>query len=178
MKKVIVASAIVVLLAAMIGCKSKGGPSLSETLSWMSQTYNPYEDGFGGHGEYISKCSMNCEDVGDEISWRETLTYKGCQITTKTTNNRKTDHGLQEKFNLGDIDLQSIRVVTSNPKLANVAEIQFSARNNAEALIYTGNIIGKGTNSEIAMDDPAYAERFASAFRHAVELCGGKPSTF
>ncbi len=28
------------------------------------------------------------------------------------------------------------------------------------------------------MDDVAYASRFAEAFRHAVELCGGKPSTF
>lgn len=28
------------------------------------------------------------------------------------------------------------------------------------------------------MDDVAYAGRFAEAFRHAVELCGGKPSDF
>jgi hypothetical protein len=28
------------------------------------------------------------------------------------------------------------------------------------------------------VDDVSYAERFAKAFRHAVELCGGKSSKF
>jgi hypothetical protein len=27
-------------------------------------------------------------------------------------------------------------------------------------------------------DDPAYAKRFAKAFVHAIEICGGKPSKF
>ena len=173
--KLVLAGAIVFSSVVPTACNNRYGPSLSETLSWMSQTYNPHEDGFGGHGEYLTKCMASCEDVGDEISSRETFTYKGCQIATITTSNRKEDHGLHETFNLRDIDPQSI-LVTSDP--ATVPEVKFSARNNAEALIYSGNIVGKGTNSAFAMDDAAYAERFANALRHAVELCGGRPSTF
>lgn len=32
--------------------------------------------------------------------------------------------------------------------------------------------------SDLAVDSLEFAQRFAKAFRHAVELCGGKPSTF
>lgn len=143
----------------------------------MARTYNPREDGFGGHGSYLSECAANCDDVGPQFSTRETLAYTGCKITHTVKSTRRSDHGLVEAFNLADIDPQSIRVV-SNPPLGGTAQVEFSARNDAEALIYTGNIIGKGTRSEFAMDDVAYAGRFAEAFRHAVELCGGKPSDF
>jgi hypothetical protein len=34
------------------------------------------------------------------------------------------------------------------------------------------------TSSTLGFASPDYAERFAKAFRHAVELCGGKASTF
>jgi hypothetical protein len=167
----------VVMLSAMTACNKRQGPSLSETLAWMAQTYNSREDGFGGHGWSLGKCMAKCEDVGAEVSLHETFNYKGCQITTTTISNREGDHGLHETFNLRDIDPQSIRVL-NNPPLGDVAEVKFSTRNNVEALVYTGNTIGKSDNSEFTMDDLAYAGRFTEAFRHAVELCGGKPSAF
>jgi hypothetical protein len=150
---------------------------LDETLAWMKQTYNPYENGFGGHGQYQTECAAHCEDVGAQIFSRETLAYEGCQITTVTTSNRKDDRGLRETFSLRDIDPQSIHVPTT-PLLGGVSEVQFLARNNAEALTYTGDIVGKGSSSEFAMDNVAYADRFANALRLAVELCGGKTSKF
>jgi hypothetical protein len=150
---------------------------LAETLAWMAQTYNPYENGFGGHGTSKTECMAKCEDVGAELLSHEALTYRGCQIATTTTSNRKDDRGLQETFNLRDIDPLSIQV-PSSPSLGAIAEVQFTARDNTEALVYTGNIVGKGTRSEFVMDDVAYAHRFAKAFRHAVELCGGKASKF
>ena len=36
----------------------------------------------------------------------------------------------------------------------------------------------KTTKLSFNVDDAEYAKRFANAFRHAVELCGGKPSKF
>lgn len=145
----------------------------------MARTYNPRDDGFGGHGTSATKCTSNCEEVGAEISFRETFTYEGCQITTTTISNRKGDRGLRETFNLHDIDPQSIKVL-DNPPLGggDRSQVKFSARNNAQALTYTGNIIDKSDNSEFTVDDFAYADRFAKAFRHAVEVCGGKPSDF
>jgi hypothetical protein len=165
------------VFVVLLGACRQQGPPLSDTLSWMAQTYNPYQNGFGGHGSSLDKCMAKCEDVGSEISTRETLTYKNCQITTTTISNRKDDHGFVETFNLRDLDPNSIIVVT-NPTPGTVAQVKFGTRNNAEVLTYTGNIVGKGANSEFTIDDADYPRRFAQAFRHGVELCGGKPSTF
>jgi hypothetical protein len=181
-KRLALSIALVVLgLAFFLTCRAYSRHrDLAETLAWMAQTYNPYEDGFGGHGTSKTECMVKCEDVGAELLFREALTYRGCQITTTTTSNRKDDRGLRETFNLRDIDPQSIQVPSdpSNPSIGGIAEVQFAARNNAEGLVYTGNIVGKGTGSEFMMDDVAYAHRFAKAFRHAVELCGGRASKF
>ena len=150
---------------------------LAETLQWMEQTYNPYENGWGGHGNAETKCEAKCEDVGSELTFRETLSHRGCQLTTVTTSSRKEDHGLHETFNLRDIDPASIRM-SSNGTLGHVADVQFATRNNAEALFYTGNINDKGARSEFMIDDAEYAVRFAAAFKHAVGLCGGQPSKY
>jgi len=34
------------------------------------------------------------------------------------------------------------------------------------------------TSIQLGFSTPEYAQRFAKAFKHAVTLCGGKPSTF
>ncbi len=36
----------------------------------------------------------------------------------------------------------------------------------------------KTNSAYFVFNDPEYAKRFANAFRHAIELCGGKPSPF
>jgi hypothetical protein len=115
------AVSVALLISLLVGCKRQDGPSLSETLSWMNQTYNPYKDGFGGHGSYVN----------GKLYYHETLTTAGCQITRITTSSSHGDHGLQEVFNLRDIDPQSIRTV-DNPNPGTVVEVQFAARNNAE----------------------------------------------
>ena len=150
---------------------------LAETLMWMSQTYNPREDGWGGQGRAHSECALDCQNLPLGIFSTEILSYSGCQISTVTTSNRKGDLGLRETFNLGDIDTQSIHLA-SEPHLGGVAEVQFATRNDAQVLDYKGNIIGKGIRSEFMMDDAVYATRFAKAFKHAVELCAGRPSKF
>lgn len=178
MRKRMFACAIALVLALAACNKAQQGPSLSDTLSWMSHTYNPSSDGFGGHGLTSGKCSANCEDVGTEISFRETFAYSGCQISTTTISSRKSDHGLHETFSLGEIDPQSIRVLNDPMIGEDGVQVKFSARNDIEALTYSGNIIGKSDNSEWSVDDAAYARQFAEAFRHAVALCGGKASAF
>jgi hypothetical protein len=150
---------------------------IAETLQWMEQTYNPYENGWGGHGTAETKCEAKCEEVGLDLTFRETLSHRGCQLTTVTTSNRKEDHGLHETFNLRDIDSGSIRL-SSNRKLGHVSDVEFATRNNAQVLFYTENINGNGARSEFMMDDAEYAVRFATAFKHSVELCGGQPSKF
>lgn len=72
------------------------------------------------------------------------------------------------------------------------AEVEFHTRNEVPGIVedsvatyaqLTGNdheaqIHLKSSKGWFIVDDAAYAERFAKAFRHAVELCGGKASKF
>jgi hypothetical protein len=43
---------------------------------------------------------------------------------------------------------------------------------------YEAQIHRQSSKGWFIVDDVAYAERFAKAHRHAVELCGGKASRF
>jgi hypothetical protein len=38
--------------------------------------------------------------------------------------------------------------------------------------------VGKTNSAYFVFDDPDYAKRFAKAFSHAIELCGGRASPF
>ena len=131
----------------------------------------------GGHGRAHGECALDCEALPLGIFSTEVLSYSGCQITTVITSNQKGDLGLRETFNLRDIDTRSIQLA-SEPQLGGIAEVQFATRNDAQVLDYTGNLVAKGIRSEFMMDDAAYAARFAKAFKHAVERCGGRASKF
>jgi hypothetical protein len=69
--------------ATLAGCLRQQPPFLSDTVLWMAQTYNPRKNGFGGHGSYMD----------EELSYRETFGYKGCEITTVTASSLKGDQG-------------------------------------------------------------------------------------
>jgi hypothetical protein len=72
------------------------------------------------------------------------------------------------------------------------AEVRFRARNDNPVISYESTTIfakltgkdrefrnsGKDNSGAFSLWDTAYAERFAKAFRHAVELCGGTKSAF
>jgi hypothetical protein len=72
------------------------------------------------------------------------------------------------------------------------AEVEFHTRNEVskiteDSVTTYADLTGKDHEAQIhnksskgwfIVDDAAYAERFAKAFRHAVDLCGGKTSKF
>jgi hypothetical protein len=76
--------------------------------------------------------------------------------------------------------------------VCDIAEMTFETRNQAPLIDTEYHFVhpqlqGKDheTNSRdksyqagIALDDVKYAPRFKKAFRHAVVLCGGRPSTY
>jgi hypothetical protein len=43
---------------------------------------------------------------------------------------------------------------------------------------YDTHKVDKTNSGYFVFDDPDYANRFAKAFAHAIELCGGKASPF
>jgi hypothetical protein len=153
--------------------------NLLETLDWMARTYNPRPDGFGGQGIVTIECKANCAD-NPTIVMTETFSHRGCELTTMSKSNRAGDKGLRETFNLRNIDPDSIEI---KDKLKSLEDdegftVAFKARNDVEGLSYSGNIKGAGNRSGFQVEDRAYGVRFAKAFKHAVELCGGRPSEF
>lgn len=197
---------------ALAGCNARQGPSLSETLLWMDQTYNPHPGGANaglGHGNQSVYSVQKLES-----SFAETFTHKGCELTIyRQTEPVGVWHSMpsseSETFNLRDIDPQSIKVYRidshygfadcaspQDVKLYNLScdegEVIFSTRNNSPVIAEHGSTIfeelqgadhvakRQSTESQAAFisDDGQYAMRFTKAFKHAVELCGGRPSPF
>lgn len=209
---VIVRAICIALSVTLTACHKEKGPSLSETLSWMDQTYNPHEGTDFGHG----KGTELHYDTHGEVweAFNESFTHDGCKVTihfeTEPRGVRKDMHGTNlETFNLCDIDPQSIKVSTfdshadvfdcSDPEEVQLhrlncdqAEVTFSTHNTASAIDEESVTIfeqlegashllkGKRKTSSafFTVNDVEYANRFAKALQHAVELCGGKPSAF
>jgi hypothetical protein len=146
----------------------------------------------------------------------ETFTHRGCQMIVTIKDNRaaQTSQSLYgdeiEKLNLGDLNPDSVKVITlahyggmqcesysSEERDAmrmdcDSAEVDVSTHNEAPLIDETlhtvfPNLSGKdhdsvsqerATKTYFLLDDPEYAQRFAKAFRRAIELCGGKPESF
>jgi hypothetical protein len=137
-------------------------------------------------------CDMTLVSDDNPVSEKS----EGIITTTKST------------FSLGDIDISSIKVRSfthfggfacdeSPQSLAagferDHAEMGFKTRSEAPLItedwhsVYP-NLTGadhenrhtrKSSSSDFEFDDIEYAGRFAKAFTHAVQLCGGKPSPF
>jgi hypothetical protein len=200
------------ILVGLSACRRN--PELSETLTWMDNTYNPQGVSRStGHGQvnWYSSSTSN-SDAGSRLveGWTQTFTYDGCQVTLHTTftlgdivTNSIDVFDLRDvnpqsiKTNLTSSDLEPSCVVVktdSDPttKVCERAYIAFDTHSKAAIIdeqnhtIYT-NLKGsdhdsrssrKETSGYFWVDDIEYADRFAKAFRHAVELCGGRPEPF
>ena len=206
----------IALIATLSSAQQRTSDSeLSDTLSWMDNTYNPHPDVSGayGHGRtgwYAPKNGSVHEEVFVSGS-NETFTYDGCQMTLRVEDDRAAETSKEVyvsfsySFNLGYINPQSIRMTTiSHTGVLNCrafpgadmdcdhAEMAFKTRPEASLIdIYSNTIYPKleGSDHEskssskantayFMVNDVEYAKRFMKAFRHAVELCGGKPEPF
>lgn len=208
------------MLALVSACNRQAGPSLSETLAWMDNTYNPRGGlasarGHGRTGWYSDENSTTQAPLSEDliVGSTETFTHDGCQFSLHVQDDpvaiasRESYRSSLYTFNLRDIDPHSIKV----SKYSHIgglpcagydseqrkrmymncdhAEIVFSTHNEAALIDNTTSTKLQGSDHEskgksretrafFEVDDVEYADRFAKAFRHAVELCGGKSSPF
>ena len=171
----------IALIATLSSAQQRTSDSdLSDTLSWMDNTYNSHPYSGAGHGKWYQH-------------WTETFTYNGCQMTLHTEDDPAAKvnvvSSLSYTFNLRDINPQSISMSTYN----NVpAEIAFKTHLEAPLIdVYAHSIYlnlkgsehegenrSKANEARFSVDDVEYAKRLTRAFRHAVELCGGKSEPF
>jgi hypothetical protein len=191
------------LLAAVLApAVEADGPSLSETLLWMDNTFNPHEHS-SGHGRWETF------SVGKPFQRRTTrFSYDGCTLTFSTNGGLLVENYQDTSsftVNLKDVDPNSIRTKAYSSQVAGlsceawpslemdceIAEMTFETRNHVPFMSRSHFVYpelkgedhdsyyeGKSFEAGIGIDDVNYAARFEKAFRHAVTLCGGRPSAF
>jgi hypothetical protein len=115
--------------------------------------------------------SLAAQGYGSEVR------ANGCsldEVITPETTRSGTTH-----YDLGDIDPRTIKV----EPIGNLFAVAFSTTNYHKSIRNTVSTQGHDYNSTsdrgiFLLDTRENAESFGKALSHAVELCGGKPSTF
>ena len=146
-----------------------GGPTLSETLQWLS-----------GASEEESG------DGNDHITFES----DGCSATiTETRFKAGPKFWVKESFSLADIDPDDIQVENLatggfTKLFAGQASVRFHTTDYKKKIIGTSNETlsvfphGDAESNYTFTTNDSFAPRFAKALKQAVELCGGKQSSF
>ncbi len=206
MTRVLMASAFLLTTTLSLSTQANE-PSLSETLEWMDSTYNPHGTS-PGHGKWetftpdgkayrvFQRRNTHFTYNGCAVSF---LTQGGVLVD-------QYQDSASHTFNLGDIDPGSIHTTAYDSHSAatscdafpdtgmvcDIAEMTFETRNMTLTIDEDYHFVfpklqgigddshykGKAYETVIPLDDVKYAARFENAFRHAVVLCGGRPSAF
>jgi hypothetical protein len=143
-------------------------PTLSETMQWLRGATDEESGDGHNHHEFENKDGDSCY-----------------VIITETRGAAGPDFWLRYSFSLADIDPTDIRVERLGEGqfktlLAGMSAVAFHTRNYAKKINSTSN----SSSSPIPIAEYSlhtndyFAPRFAKAFKRAVELCGGKRSSF
>jgi hypothetical protein len=194
MKTCRIALCLLAVVSAFAQSQSKS-PTLSETLEWMKSTLGPKgftESARNGYNKY--------EAVPGKVSYTETIksfSYDGCRIKiVKIADTVDPIFGGEyvaqytDEFDLSDFDSSTVDTESGDGDLKGHLVI-FSTTNDQKlircsAVTLKGKDAGKPTPCVPATDDTEqlrfssenYTKRFSKALRHAIDLCGGKRSTF
>jgi len=174
--------ALVVLFVSPAFAQSQrhDAPTVKETLHWMQTSLE------SAAGDY---------SVGHEVrSWR-LEDFVGCRVHFSYSTHQepfangepapdKKPYRSDHFFSLGDIDPANIRFAKGPGDRLDVPSFFTIRTRNDEKKItskYSGLTEADDTSLILTFDsvgDNDYVVRFATAFKHAVEACGGKPSLF
>jgi len=168
--------AIAVVAIALAGShaqtESVNGPSLAETEKWIQDTlpdasYDVFDDPQGvdgSRGGYTSASYANIDAC--IIHLTHVITYK----------NGSKEQSFED-FSLNAIDPDTIK--SDRSSTLGKALVTYSTRNDKPLIkmILSNGKKGNAHDSSVFVRDD-YAPRLVKAFKHAVELCGGKASAF
>ena len=161
----------------------QNSPTLKETLFWIQTSLE------AGGGDY---------EVGHEVRSTRLEDFSGCKAHFAYSTHQeafangepapdKKPTRIDYFFNLGDIDPANL-VFSRGPRfrLDAPAMVTIRTRNDEKKIKikfdWQSEADAKPDNTYLIFTIDAlendYVDRFAQAFRHAVEVCGGKPSLF
>ena len=158
--------------------------SLEDTLVWMQNFAADNGSQFTGERNTDNgACKLgtpNCELRHDVT----TFDSHGCRATIEwsVAVNYKDVGTHIYHFSLKDLDPNSVAAVKDNPfENAVVVETTNSEKRVTESFTLPNGKTeerNKHTRVELVFDEGDNARRFVKAFKHAIQLCGGKPSVF
>lgn len=146
---------------------SNAGPrnenDLRDTLNWMSTSViNHYDRGMGVGTRVTNMTGERCFGVTIQT-----------EAISEASNNKVTIQKERLRFNLGDFDPNQVSFERDVFR-ATTTDEEWKIMN-----IVLPDYDNKALMNSFHFDlDREYGPRFAKAFKHAVELCGGKPSKF
>jgi hypothetical protein len=143
-------------------------PGLSETMQWLRGATDKESADGNNHYEVENKEGDSCP-----VKIIETRAKAG------------PDFWIKESFSLADIDPADIQVENLGEgqfkkAFAGQFSVRFHTRNYTKKIIHTSNSLSDPilTSDYTLFTNESFAPRFAKAFKRAVELCGGKRSSF
>ena len=161
-------------------------PSLKDTLLWM---HNFAADNGSQYTGQSSIDNQNCKSGTRNCQQRHdvsTFDSQGCSatITWSITLNLKKLGTYAYRVSLKELDPNSVAYTSDSP-FENA--VHADATNSVKSITETFTpAVGDGVERvddpqtwvELVFDNKDNANRFVGAFKHAIQLCGGKPSIF
>ena len=164
MKKFLFLS-VVTTACCLVGCNHE--PSRKDTLQWMH--------------DFLAEHSGDSTVVGDGV-WRTSYSLEsdGCKVTLTDLEERKSDPQRRDykeiyQFSLSELDPTTAKFVKA--EYGSFADVGTRDKRSVIHMWEDGKDYPQWS-LRIVFSDDNDAYRFAKAMKHAVELCGGKPSTF
>jgi hypothetical protein len=161
----------------------KTSPEIEKTLRWIQNTLRDDEGKtqyLGGDGRIVNHRNLVTELNGCRV----TFVYETGEIR-KDKREEETFHS-RTQVNLGDLDPTSITSDDSAPEIAGlpVSTVRVHTTDKTASVSLAAGDRGWEPplvipTTDILWELPSpYAERFVSALKHSISLCGGKISTF
>jgi hypothetical protein len=151
---------VTALMAAESAPTARNDPTLADTLQWLSGA----SDVESGDGKNHHSFETDAKDSSVAI--------------TETRTEASRDFWIRISFSLADIDPADIRVNDLGKgdfPIRGQFAVDFHTTNYVKKIMSTSNT---PTSDYIYFTNDWFAPKFANAFKHAVEFCGGKPSSF
>jgi hypothetical protein len=142
-------------------------PTLMETLQWLMGASEAESGDGNNHISFESNAELSCS-----------------VIITETRVQAGPNFWIKMAFSLSDIDPEDIQVTNlAEGKYAMFPRqfaVRFHTTNYADKLIHTSSSHAEPIKASeyIVFTNDWFAPKFVRAFKHAVELCGGKRSSF
>jgi hypothetical protein len=153
---------LLLILAVTTGCEHQTtAPSLTETTDWMRQSLAAH------NGQQLDSATF-----APEVKVLAKLTADKCSLDYAVTNYESLH------FELGAINPSTIKLEKINKSLWVVFKTTNYARSIRYIHTFEPNLDYTEEFGGFSLDSEEHAQSFLKALHRAVDLCGGKPSTF